>query len=144
MLEEKNQHLSLLAVNTLQKDCMDHDPAVRGLALKSLCSLKTANIFEYLEPAVRSGLSDRSEYVRRTAVMGVLRIFRISPETVMGEHCHISLDTEEEVSELYKIPSSMENESLLRIVFALLNDIEPQVTTYLFYQLVYKLLIPFF
>ncbi|XP_053990749.1 uncharacterized protein LOC128882925 [Hylaeus volcanicus] len=124
---EKNQHLSLLAVNTLQKDCIDHDPAVRGLALKSLCSMKTPNIFEYLEPAVRSGLSDRSEYVRRTAVMGVLRIFRISPESVIGEHSNLSFNTENEVSEFYKIPSSMENESLLRIVFALLNDIEPQV-----------------
>lgn len=34
--------LALLAVNTLRTDCADPSPAVRGLALRSLCSLRCA------------------------------------------------------------------------------------------------------
>jgi AP-4 complex subunit beta-1 len=37
---ESHSELSLLAVNTLQKDCNDQDPTIRGLALRSMCSLR--------------------------------------------------------------------------------------------------------
>ncbi len=37
---ESNPELSLLAVNTLQKDASDTNPMVRGLALRYLCSLR--------------------------------------------------------------------------------------------------------
>ena len=40
--------LTLLAVNTLQRDCRDDDPMIRGLALRSLCSLRVANLFSML------------------------------------------------------------------------------------------------
>ena len=47
---ESNSDLAILAINTLQKelpgvmkclaqDCRDDDPMIRGLALRSLCSL---------------------------------------------------------------------------------------------------------
>lgn len=32
--------LALLAINTLCKDCSDPNPMVRGLALRSMCSLR--------------------------------------------------------------------------------------------------------
>lgn len=38
----------LLTINTLQKDCQDMDPKLRGLALRTLCSLKVGNLLEYL------------------------------------------------------------------------------------------------
>eukprot|EP00951_Prasinocladus_malaysianus_P033388 scaffold330241_cov46-Prasinocladus_malaysianus.AAC.1 len=38
----------LLTINTLQKDCQDMDPKLRGLALRTLCSLRVANLLEYL------------------------------------------------------------------------------------------------
>jgi AP-4 complex subunit beta-1 len=70
---EQNADLAILAINTLQKDTKDVDPSVRGLALRSLCSLQLSNMVEYLEPAINAGLSDPSGYVRKTAVLGVLK-----------------------------------------------------------------------
>ena len=37
---ESNSEVALLTVNTLQKDCQDRNPVVRGLALRSMCSLR--------------------------------------------------------------------------------------------------------
>ena len=71
---ETNPDLSILAVNTLQKDCKDDDPAIRGLALRSLCSIRINNIMEYLEPAIREGLRDPNPYVRKTAALGVCKL----------------------------------------------------------------------
>ena len=71
---EQNADLAILAVNTLQKDTKDVDPSVRGVALRSLCAMQIPNIIEYLEPAIFAGLSDPSGYVRRTAVLGVVKL----------------------------------------------------------------------
>ena len=43
-----NPELMLLTINMLLKDCQDQDPTIRGLALRSLCSLTIANLTEYL------------------------------------------------------------------------------------------------
>lgn len=48
--------------------------AVRGLALRSLCSLRVPNLLEYVLQPIDTGLGDRHAYVRRTAVMGVLKV----------------------------------------------------------------------
>ena len=79
---ESNSELTLLAINTLQKDCRDEDPTIRGLALRSLCGLRAPNMIEYLEPAATQGLRDSNGYVRKTAVMGVLKIFYINPPLI--------------------------------------------------------------
>jgi vesicle coat complex subunit len=44
--------LALLAINQLHKDCLDQDPTVRGLALRSLCSLRIANLLEYVVSSI--------------------------------------------------------------------------------------------
>ena len=41
---EKKPDVALLAVNTLQRDCRDDDPMIRGLALRSLCSLRFTSL----------------------------------------------------------------------------------------------------
>ncbi|GLC44199.1 hypothetical protein PLESTB_000752500 [Pleodorina starrii] len=74
--------LALLTINQLQKDCADHDPMIRGLALRSLCSLRVANFLEYVVTPIMTGLSDRHPYVRRTAVMGVLKVHHIDTNAV--------------------------------------------------------------
>lgn len=43
-----NPELMLLTINMLLKDCGDQDPTIRGLALRSLCSLTISNLTEYL------------------------------------------------------------------------------------------------
>lgn len=38
----------VLTINMLLKGCEDQDPTIRGLSLRSLCSLTIANLTEYL------------------------------------------------------------------------------------------------
>jgi len=75
-------NLALLVINTLQKDCGDEDPMVRGLALRSLSSLRVPNLVEYAMPFIRKALVDNSGYVRKTAVMAVDKLFRVFPNTI--------------------------------------------------------------
>jgi hypothetical protein len=45
---QSNPDLTLLTINLLTKDCRDQDPTIRGLALRSLCQLRVANLIEYI------------------------------------------------------------------------------------------------
>ncbi|WCJ29814.1 AP-1 complex subunit beta-1 [Euphorbia peplus] len=76
-----NPDLALLTINFLQRDCKDEDPMIRGLALRSLSSLRVANLVEYLVGPLGSGLKDNNSYVRIVAVMGVLKLYHISAST---------------------------------------------------------------
>ncbi|XP_050208692.1 beta-adaptin-like protein A [Mercurialis annua] len=76
-----NPDLALLTINFLQRDCKDEDPMIRGLALRSLSSLRVANLVEYLVGPLGSGLKDSNSYVRMVAVMGVVKLYHISPST---------------------------------------------------------------
>ncbi|KAG8381866.1 hypothetical protein BUALT_Bualt05G0017400 [Buddleja alternifolia] len=76
-----NPDLALLTINFLQRDCKDEDPMIRGLALRSLCSLGVANLVEYLVGPLGSGLKDGSSYVRTIAAVGVLKLYHISAST---------------------------------------------------------------
>ncbi|XP_059658027.1 beta-adaptin-like protein A [Cornus florida] len=76
-----NPDLALLTINFLQRDCKDEDPMIRGLALRSLCSLRVANLVEYLVGPLGLGLKDGSSYVRTVAVIGVLKLYHISSAT---------------------------------------------------------------
>ncbi|XP_026193608.1 AP-4 complex subunit beta-1 [Cyclospora cayetanensis] len=74
---DTNPSLSILAVNAFQKDCGDVDPRLRGLAIRSLCSLRVPEMIEYIEPALQRGLSDPHPYVRRVCVMGLVKLWRL-------------------------------------------------------------------
>jgi len=52
----------------------NEDPTVRGLALRSLCSLRLESLIEYIEQPLLRSLVDISAYVRKTAVMGILKV----------------------------------------------------------------------
>ena len=43
-----NEEITLLAINTFQKNCSDGNPMVRGMALRSMCSLRVENLVEYV------------------------------------------------------------------------------------------------
>ena len=55
----------------------NENPLIRGLALRSLCSLRLESILEYIEQPLKKSLSDISAYVRKTAVIGILKVTRI-------------------------------------------------------------------
>lgn len=96
---ETHPELSLLAMNTLQKDFLDDNPMVRGLALRyaivvalalssslrrSLCSLRLPSLVEYVFNSIQKGIGDMSPYVRKTAVLGCAKLFHIAPNRVRG------------------------------------------------------------
>lgn len=73
--------LAQMCTNTLQKDCGNEDPMVRGLALRSLCSLNLPQMVEYISEPLRKALSDHHAYVRKTGVMGILKLFYLDKES---------------------------------------------------------------
>ncbi|KAJ8751695.1 hypothetical protein K2173_025861 [Erythroxylum novogranatense] len=86
-----NPDLALLTINFLQRDCKDEDPMIRGLALRSLCSLRVANLVEYLVGPLGSGLKDSNSYVRMVAVIGVLKLYHISASTCVDADFPLTL-----------------------------------------------------
>lgn len=50
---------------------------VRGLALRSLCGLGLESVLEYIENPLKKSFTDVSPYVRRTGVMGILKVRNI-------------------------------------------------------------------
>jgi AP-4 complex subunit beta-1 len=55
---------------------------IRGLALRSLTGLRLQSMLEYVMPPLKAALTDSSGYVRQAGVMGTLKVFHLSPETV--------------------------------------------------------------
>ncbi|KAL8499231.1 hypothetical protein ACS0TY_022274 [Phlomoides rotata] len=78
-----NPDLALLTINFLQRDCKDEDPMIRGLALRSLCSLGVANLVEYLVGPLGNGLKDGNNYVRMVAAVGVVKLYHLSASTCL-------------------------------------------------------------
>lgn len=72
--------VAILSINTLEKECKEDSPLVRGLALRSLASLRLPNILEYVLPILHTLLADLSPYVRRIAVLCTLEIYDQSPD----------------------------------------------------------------
>ena len=79
---QEHPEMALMCINTLHRDCNDQDPMVRGLALRSLCSLRLPSIVEYIADPLRKSLTDGNAYVRKTGVMGILKLFNLKPEMV--------------------------------------------------------------
>ncbi|KAJ4458211.1 Adaptor protein complex 4 (AP-4); beta subunit [Paratrimastix pyriformis] len=75
------EDLTILVINTLRRDCKNENPMVRGLALRSLSSLRVSSVVEYLVPHITAGLTDASSYVRSAAVNACIKLFHISPAT---------------------------------------------------------------
>eukprot|EP01025_Chloroclados_australasicus_P042796 TRINITY_DN4553_c0_g2_i1.p2 TRINITY_DN4553_c0_g2~~TRINITY_DN4553_c0_g2_i1.p2 ORF type:complete len:230 (-),score=14.94 TRINITY_DN4553_c0_g2_i1:53-742(-) len=88
----KSPELSLLTINLLIKDSRDQNPHLRGLALRTLCSLRVLNLLEYVITPVQQGLEDKAPYVRRTAVLGVLKIFHLDPQIVQGSDLIVKVE----------------------------------------------------
>lgn len=79
---ESNQEQALMAINTFFKDCKGNNPdaKIRGLALRSLCSLRFPGAVEYIQLAVQDGLVDADPYVRRTAIIGMVKLYRYAKD----------------------------------------------------------------
>lgn len=98
----KEPDMALMCINTLRREWFvifliyfflfsyfyfnlfseNEDPMIRGLALRSLCSLRLESIIEYVQQPLQKSLSDVSPYVRKTGVLGVLKLHYMSPSIV--------------------------------------------------------------
>jgi len=76
---ELNPSLALLAINTFIKECDNPAHKIRGLALRSLCGLRSQLSSAEIKQQVVQMLDDPEPYVQRTAVYGCLKIHRASP-----------------------------------------------------------------
>lgn len=74
--------MGLMCINTLQRDCSNEDPMVRGLALRSLCSLRLPSVLEYISAPLRASLTDPHSYVRKTGVIGILKVYNLDRDLV--------------------------------------------------------------
>lgn len=51
---------------------------IRGLALRSLCSLKFDGVTEYMQNALQESLLDVDPYVKKTAIIGCVKFYHLS------------------------------------------------------------------
>jgi AP-4 complex subunit beta-1 len=49
---EQNQELAILAINAFLMDCKQPNHKIRGLALRSLCSLRFDGVIEYMQAPI--------------------------------------------------------------------------------------------
>lgn len=75
----QNAEVALLVVQALLTDCKDADPTIRGLAVRSMASLRVPDLIENALQAVEQGMKDLHPYVREAAVMGVLKCHHQDP-----------------------------------------------------------------
>lgn len=74
--------ISDLAISNRQRFSRSEDPMVRGLALRSLCGLRLDSILEYIHDPLQNSLTDTSSYVRKTGVIGILKVFSLNPDLI--------------------------------------------------------------
>mmetsp|Transcript_32786 Transcript_32786/g.83214 ORF Transcript_32786/g.83214 Transcript_32786/m.83214 type:complete len:924 (-) Transcript_32786:319-3090(-) len=74
--------LAIMAVNTFVKDSQDPNPLIRALAVRTMGCIRVDKITEYLCDPLERTLKDEDPYVRKTAVMGVLKIYHIDQAVV--------------------------------------------------------------
>eukprot|EP01134_Creolimax_fragrantissima_P004200 CFRG4200T1 len=74
--------LTIMAVNTFQKDCHDPSPLIRALAVRTMGCIRVDKITEYLCDPLRKCLKDEDPYVRKTAAVCVAKLYDINSELV--------------------------------------------------------------
>ena len=80
----QNSEVSLLVVQQFLNDTNDVDPRIRGLAVRSMCSLRVPELLESVFPVVSKGLKDPHAYVREVSVIGVLKCYEQDEEKTVA------------------------------------------------------------
>ena len=73
--------LAVLAVNTFRKDSREKvNPLIRGLAVRTLGCIGIEAVLDYLVDPLKESMSDEDPYVRKTAVLTLLKFYYTTPE----------------------------------------------------------------
>lgn len=86
---EDNPDLSIMAINTFKKDCKHASGKIRGLALRNLCSFRSSDYVNSVLPTLRELVMDFDPYVKKTAILGILKVFFHEPVTIISKFCFI-------------------------------------------------------
>ncbi|EKE40346.1 hypothetical protein ENUP19_0191G0009 [Entamoeba nuttalli] len=70
---------AILVVNSFVKDSSDPNPLIRALAIRTMGCIRVQNVFEYFIEPLGKCLKDRDPYVRKTAVLCVLKLYCMDP-----------------------------------------------------------------
>ncbi|KWU41053.1 Adaptor protein complex beta subunit [Rhodotorula sp. JG-1b] len=71
--------LVILAVNTFVKDTEDPNPLIRALSIRTMGCLRAEKILDYIADPLRKCLRDENPYVRKTAALGVMKLYDMKP-----------------------------------------------------------------
>ncbi|WAQ89721.1 hypothetical protein PtA15_11A412 [Puccinia triticina] len=71
--------LVILAVNTFVKDTEDPNPLIRALSIRTMGCLRAEKILDYVCDPLRKCLQDDNPYVRKTAAIGVAKLYDLKP-----------------------------------------------------------------
>lgn len=134
---ESNQEIALMAINTLSKDCRiisSPDNKIRGLALRNLCSLRFQGADEYIQTAIQDGIKDPDPYVRKTAIIGLIKLHKHSPKIVNETQINVLYelirdpDSSVSINAILALNEILKNEGGIafnrRMIVYLLNRIE--------------------
>jgi vesicle coat complex subunit len=80
----QEQEQAIMCVNLFVNDCIDQNPLVRALAVRTMCRIRLETVAEYIVVPLKQCLRDADPYVRKTASFGVAKLFGIIPDTVEG------------------------------------------------------------
>ncbi|CAH7668396.1 adaptin N terminal region-domain-containing protein [Phakopsora pachyrhizi] len=75
--------LVILAVNTFVKDAEDPNPLIRALAIRTMGCLRADKILDYVCDPLRKSLQDENPYVRKTATIGVAKLYDLKPNLAL-------------------------------------------------------------
>lgn len=77
--------LCILAVNTFVQDSEDPNPLVRALSIRTMGCIRVDKMVDYLGIPLRRTLKDDDPYVRKTAAIGVAKLFDLNPQLCIEE-----------------------------------------------------------
>ena len=78
------QDLAMLSVNSFVRDAKEHEePLVRGLAIRTLGSIRVPKMVPYLVDVTRAALTDSDPYVRKSATLSVVKLVDMARDAVL-------------------------------------------------------------
>lgn len=72
-----NKELVIMTINWFLMDCKSVNAKIWGLALRSLCQLKFDDYAFYVSKPIEDGLDDIDPYVRKTAIIGCIKMYKL-------------------------------------------------------------------
>ena len=73
---------AIMAVNTFIQDSQDENPFIRALAVRNMCRIRIESVAENMILPLKKCLCDKNPYVRKTAALGVAKLYDIVPESI--------------------------------------------------------------